>query len=187
MRFFITGLPRSRTAWLATLADMVPNAVCHHEPTTWFDRWQDVETIWGESEAGHVGISDSCLGFRLGDILDHYGPRVLVVARPMEEVAASLEAIGLPVAHKALAILWGRIHPYLDDPLVRVVPYDALYDEVTVFSCLKHLMPDAHIDPAKVGRMMSMNVQADTTFTMARAKGKDVTRLLGPEITAALH
>ena len=55
-RFFITGLPRSRTAWMAAFMTS-GNAVCLHEPRNW-------AAMWNHDGAQHVGISDSGLGFR---------------------------------------------------------------------------------------------------------------------------
>ena len=164
---------------------MVPGASCVHEPTTRFNRWQDIGAIWNDSTTGHVGVSDSCLGLHLGELLEQYSPRTLIVRRPLNDVAASLRRIGLPITHRALTVLWGRLEPYLDHPLVKVVEFRDMNRRA--YESLAFLMPGADIDPARVERMNGMNIQADVTATVATTRGRDLAPILGADVVAELQ
>lgn len=159
--FFITGLPRSRTAWLSVVADSQRHVTCVHEPTKTLVRWEDIGDIWNGT-GPHIGVSDSCLGLHVAPILERWQPRTLIVERPMMDVATSLVNAKLPVSLKALGILQSRLDACHENPLVRVVPFESLNDLSVVLAVLEHLLPGALVDKAKVARMMDMNVQAST-------------------------
>lgn len=76
--FLITGLPRSRTAWLAAFMS-AGNCVCLHEPRNW-------ESVFASDGPKFVGISDSGLGFQLGRIMQDYDMPVLIVERLLKRL-----------------------------------------------------------------------------------------------------
>lgn len=173
-RFFITGLPRSRTAWLSVLADGVPGALCVHEPTAWLSRWEDVGTIWGEpwlcGEREHVGVADSCLGLHAAEVLKLHAPRTLIVDRPLEDVATSLARASLPVSMTALQVLKRRLDAVRDHPLARVVDYARLNDVEEVCRALEFLLPGAVIDSSRAARLVGMNIQTSVADAKADAE-----------------
>lgn len=77
--WFVTGLPRSRTAWFAMVAGGL------HEPRIMPSPWTG-------------GVCDSGLGLYLPGILESVKPRTLIIERPMEEVMKSLHRYVQPVA-----------------------------------------------------------------------------------------
>ncbi len=173
-KFLITGLPRSRTAWLAVAATRA-NVICHHEPSAWLKDPDDLTRLW--NEPNHVvGISDSALGIILPELLQAHGPRTLIVKRSPEavrsSVAAYLAAGGLSVADADLSRRLARLGSVLasceNSPLVRVVEFESLRHIETVKSVLSWLTPGAPL-PGLLGQLMHMNVQSDLDYNLAAA------------------
>ncbi len=185
--FLITGLPRSRTAWLSAVANTVPGAVCYHEPIEWVPSWQASLDLWKRDDRVYVGISDASLGFHLADILRSHRPRTLVIKRPIDAVVGSSAAIGMKSGvARFCEVLDGRIRAAENHQLVEVVSFDALRDPSVVVACLEHLMPGAVIDREKVEIFGRLNVQSDvervTRVMGERARAGEIPALLGPEI-----
>jgi hypothetical protein len=181
--FLITGLPRSRTAWMAVAA-LNDQSICWHEPLAWLKQWEGALDLWRSSAHRYVGISDSALGFHLPEIIARASPRVLVIERDIAEVKASGAALGIGPSNY-LTLLKAAL--VIDHPLIVRVPYDALTDDRVVASCLRHLMPraDIHMDRIKV--LQRMNIQTDMERVNRDAPHADVAAILGPEIAAQLR
>ena len=134
--FLITGLPRSRTAWMAEIATDGDMA-CHHEPMTWLNRWDDIFTrIWGVADGPrYMGISDHLLGFYLPEIMARSMPRTLIIERPIGEVRVSLERLGQRAEPFCTMLLAALAYAH---PLILRVAYGDLRDTATVARCLLH-------------------------------------------------
>lgn len=174
--FLITGFPRCRTAWLSALANTVPGAICRHEPTA--ERpWRETLSMLREPEFAYAGISDSAMGFHLGEILAGSEFPVLIVTRDPGEVEASLAGLGIyGDMQRFCRVLLDCMEPYRRHSSVRWIDHAELDDSATVTSCLRHLMPGAIIRPAKVAEMRHMNVQADMQriFRLANERAETV-------------
>jgi hypothetical protein len=184
--FLITGLPRSRTAWMAVAATD-GTAVCYHEPTMHLARWDDVfDEIWhGHGGFEHVGISDHGLGFHLPEITRRQ-VRTLIIDRPIAEVDASLARIGLGGSNFCDLLAEALAYRH---SLIRRVPYAALADTDTVIACLDYLMPGAFIDPARIADLQGENIQADVhaAIRAGMARADDLTAFLPGEALARLR
>lgn len=182
--FLITGLPRSRTAWLAAAA-LNDQSICWHEPIGWLSRWQDVFDIWAGDNPRYIGVSDSALGFHLREIIERAAPRVLVVERDIADVETSLAKLGRPGNYCAL------LQPCLDfaHPSIRRVTFKALAEPAVVMRCLRHLMPEAAISQDRLRVLQRLNIQVDTKQWQetARERSGDIASLLGPEIASQLR
>jgi len=85
MKFLITGLPRSRTAWFASYFT-TEDTLCYHEASFHnSDMELDVKNI-GNSEAG----------VELPWVTDFAPDRIIVIHRDIDEVERSLDIIGEP-------------------------------------------------------------------------------------------
>ena len=169
-RFLITGLPRSRGAWLSAVANMSAGVECFHEPCAEMDGWQDIRHIWTERDhrdPQYVGISDSMLGFHLPEILDKYSPQVLIIDRDIDEVHASLARMGIPQT-RYCELLKERLDA-IDDRRVVRVPFHDMRSPRVVMTVLQHLIPYTRIQPGKVFEMMHLNIQEDIKRTMRLA------------------
>ena len=89
-KFFITGLPRSRTAWLSTFFTG-DNCFCYHEVIRISDSFDNaVEKMLNRKEM-YVGNSDSSLPFWMNKI-DHvliHSP-IVIIERDIDEATNSL-------------------------------------------------------------------------------------------------
>lgn len=177
--FLITGLPRSRTAWLSVVADGVPGATCEHEPLKRFKHWSDIGTLWRDGDAVYVGASDSGLALFLSEILARWSPRTLIVCRSAWAVDQSLRKIGIPPASGLLELMMDSLSRCLGHPMVRTIEYDDLTDPDRVVDALAHLMPGARINLARVARLQDMNIQCDLETTLRAAANADAATLLG--------
>ena len=144
--FLITGLPRSRTAWMAEVCTTA-RSTCEHEPIRHMTTWRDVYALWRGAGPDFIGVSDSSMGFHLGEILDVARPRTLIIDRPIHEVQGSSAAKGFPVTSHLLKILKDRIDPFRAHPLVAVVHYDDMKSSDVIARCLEHLMPGLELGP----------------------------------------
>ena len=146
--FFITGLPRSRTAWWAVVTGAI------HEPKI-------IPKPWG-------GVSDSGLGIFLPGMIHSFRPRTLIVERPKADVMASLKAYLRPVAMN-----WDNVSVQLDQlltalsmesPLIKRVAFKDLNDLETVRECLDHL----HVpEPRNLEQMLHMVVNSSLDYNLA--------------------
>ncbi len=187
--FLITGLPRSRTAWMATVCNTVPVAFCRHEPSMEWEMWRDCFGAWRAGTHPCVGISDPLLGFYLPEIVREIAPRVLVIERDVAAVERALRVIAPSAqAREFLDALEERLREARGLPGVLHVSFDALHDPDAVLLCLEHLLPGAVVDRAKVGELLHMNVRADMAYAMARAQRRvdDVAALFGADVMQML-
>ena len=185
--FLITGLPRSRTAWLATAANTVRNCRCWHEPLQWLDKWEDVvPEIWERPGASYIGISDHALGFHLEALLEQLSLRVLVVERPQEEVEASLQKLGLP-AGKYCQLLSDRLS--YQHPLICRISFSQLHRTSVVVEVLEWLMPGAEVDPTRIEALQYLNVQVHLPKLLRGAANlaARADTLLGVDVMAELR
>lgn len=67
--FFITGLPRNRTAWLATLLSHGERTFCYHDGLQYFPNPKSVVHAMRESNYDIVGDSDSALLLHVAEII----------------------------------------------------------------------------------------------------------------------
>lgn len=93
--FFITGLPRSRTSWLASLLSMHPGAFCHHDAMRQavdLEGYKSWLVANAPEHARFVGDSDSGLPWAYGKKFERLfpGSRWLFVVRDPMESAESL-------------------------------------------------------------------------------------------------
>lgn len=99
--YFISGLPRSRTAWLATFLTHA-DSFCHHEATIGCDSMVSLKNALGKVPIGthHIGDADPNLGLIPQSILDTF-PRskFVFIHRDLEECVDS----------EWTAILWEKL------------------------------------------------------------------------------
>lgn len=171
-RFWITGLPRSRTAWFA-VAMRAAGQSCFHELTAETRHFAELKARWTE------GNSDSACGLFADRILEEIGPRTLIVERPVEEVLGSLSAVfgrdmgGLraPLEHLA-----DRLR--LKHPLIKRVRFADLEDRDALVEAAEWLAPGSGEQVASLmnmkievtrGRALSLMTSPHTLWHLERA------------------
>jgi hypothetical protein len=184
--FLITGLPRSRTAWMAAVCNLDPHAICQHEPIQNLKHWHEALSLWAMRGYTYTGISDSSLGFHLLEILDRHAPNTLIILRDREAVELSLEAMGVYAANYC-RLLHGRIQAALRHPLVMSVGFEELRDPNVVCDALRWLMPGCAVDREKVATMCRFNITVDVDQIMDKAIAANPDDILGADVANILR
>ncbi len=156
-RFFITGLPRSRTAWLSTFFS-TGNAICYHETIG----MSDITELPSKFESDfykYVGVCESSLGFFMEWILDNIKPKTMIVERDPNEVYASLVQMGVKSTRSQLQYLADELKKFRDHPLVMWVPFEALNVKRVVQRSFWHLMPGHAFDETRYDEMSKFNIE----------------------------
>lgn len=186
--FLITGLPRCRTAWMASLAAS-DQSTCVHEPLKHMAHWRDIFALWNDGKTEFTGVSDSAMGFHLGEILDRAAPRTLIIWRAVPDVEQSLVRQGFQITSDYCDVLSRRMDVFRGHPLVASVGFDSLRDPEVVAGCLQHLMPGAPLDMDRIDDMMDVVIQVDPYEIMASAQARagDIHNLLGEDVIAEMQ
>jgi hypothetical protein len=166
--FLITGLPRSRTAWLSVLCS-TSESICYHEPSVGVSDIADIEGIFQSEFFKYVGISDSTLGFFLPWILEHIKPRTLIVARDPREVAESGARLGLTDTN-FLDLLSARLTEFREHPLVMWVPFEALKTKRVIQKIYWHLMPGHAFGEDRYEELAKMRIETDFDAALMAAR-----------------
>lgn len=159
--FLITGLPRSRTAWMAHFFT-VPGVWCEHEPSYHFTHLNDLEAFYARG-AGHgmrVGASDHGLGWWLPEIIRKHGAKVLLIERDIHDVNADLIRLGLKDgALDYLRELRRRENLMRAHPNVLCVPYSKIDEPGRMERAWFHCLPGVPFDEARFQYMRRFNIQ----------------------------
>jgi hypothetical protein len=99
--FLICGFPRSRTLWLSKFLTIPEVCVCTHEATEYAgspkEFWANAEDFCSDSGAPIYGNSDCATIYVLPSVLaENPLCRTVWIARPIQEVCASMKAAKMP-------------------------------------------------------------------------------------------
>lgn len=166
--FFITSLPRSRTAWLSAFMCTGKN-ICYHEPIYMI---RDIEQLFGFYESSyynHIGVSDSGLGFFIDWILENIQAKTVIIDRDIREVEQSLSQLGFPLTNYC-DLLMEKLKSVKNHPLVLWVPFDSLNDKRTIQKIFWHLMPGESFDESRYEEFKKMNIELLVPEAIERCK-----------------
>lgn len=153
--FFIVGLPRSRTAWLANLLTF-HDSHCFHDGLRHCQSFSDIKPLFESTGADIVGNCDSSLIMFLPKMLELYpDAKVLVINRAWTEVSRSLNRINLP-APDELSDMFERFKAESGYP---AIPYEDLSDEKTCEWIWEYLI-GTPFNSARFKLLKNMNVQS---------------------------
>ena len=159
--FFITGLPRSRTAWLSTFFTG-DNCFCYHEILKVSDGFNDaIQKLLNRKEM-YVGNSDSSLPIWSGkvDYMLQNSP-IVIVERDVDEVADSLTNLWgcdptrfLDLTLEHLEILKKRYN-YIS------IDYNKLSDQLCLENIWDFCIPNIDFDKDKFEMLKTINISID--------------------------
>lgn len=127
-RFFITGFPRSGTAWVANYLTH-GNSFCYHEGLATHKSIDTFSDMLNDTEAEHVGDSDTVIAGVLPWLYEKYpDAKYVFIERDQADVEQSLVENGfstykLPELKRSLE--WGKQHI----PSMKVT-FDDLFDSM---------------------------------------------------------
>lgn len=169
--FFITGLPRSRTAWMAEFMGAV------HEPTADIKSIEDMRGVFER----HSGVSDSGLGFWIEWILREIKPLTVIIERDIDDVEKSLDKLNIPKTNYC-ELLKDRLMYFRNHPLVMTVPFERLNDIRVMQKVWWHLKTGAPFDEGRFREMKDINIQCDHEKTKESAKHATIYQEIEPFI-----
>jgi hypothetical protein len=177
--FLITGLPRSRTAWLSVLCT-TGNAFCYHEPSTQFEDISDLKDFYNKDSPRFVGVSDAALGFYLPWIMENIRPKTLIIDRDIEDVKKSFGRLGARTT--GLRMLYDDLVAFREHPSVMWVPYCLLDTKRIIEKIFLHLMPGESFDEARYEQLSDMRITINVPKRISKIRNKDWTiRSLGKD------
>jgi hypothetical protein len=145
-RFFVTGLPRSRTAWFANLFS-TGDVLCHHDALLECDRVTDLPSILGRRAI--VGDSDSGLLLFYSDVAAMYpgAPWVVIRRDPDEAFRSLVEHFGTDVSNGGWPILTAALQTIpAGNSSILSVSYDELGDVSIIRKIWNHCIPTVPFD-----------------------------------------
>lgn len=170
--FFITGLPRSRTAWLSLFFTQ-RTSLCIHDAMRYVDSPKALRTYLEKKTKRHhkfIGVSDSSLASILPDLAGEFkflwedgtAARMALVQRPMDDVGAALDkvtGVGVPkgaaLTNKLLRLV------SRNRALPGCVPrysFDELDSPVTMQRMQRFLLPGIPFDIERYYRLNELRV-----------------------------
>jgi hypothetical protein len=159
--YFVTGYPRSRTAWLANLLTCGPSFCCH-DATKGGEGVESVvdefERIAATEHAEYIGDSDSGLLLYVEEMENRFpcSPWVLVSRDAKEAIASyrrhfaehpypgteSMTAGQLMDAFAAMQYARRNVARFIPSKRLLVVGFDDLHKEETIRAIWEHCLPD---------------------------------------------
>lgn len=164
--FYVTGLPRSGTAWFANLLT-VHNHYCFHEPSIDFDGFEREVFIKRRLYEG-VGISDSSLCTYYEDIVRPGEPMLIIIREP-SEVRDSLNRLFDFDCTDAVERMVEMVQSIEHDN-IRLFKYENLSNLDEVEEACGFLLKGYPVDEDRIRFLMSCNVQRDQDYIASLRK-----------------
>jgi hypothetical protein len=165
--FFITGFPRSRTAWLANFLTY-GDSFCFHEATKYSNEIRDIKELFQSTSKLYVGNSDSYIPF-FAQALHSLFPdaKWVFIERDMDDVARSLNRIFPGHDHQKLLSM---SLPFLDFVKKEYSPLMVKYEDLeSMEECQKiwdYCIPTNEFDTErwKMLTMLKTEIMFNKTF-----------------------
>ena len=160
VNYYITGLPRSRTAWFANFFTY-GDSFCYHEASKFWTHKKSMADVMSGVDARYIGNSDSGLVLCFDKVInDNPAAKWVIVKRDQNEVERSLRRIFNATYMDGILDIASRL---LDRCAVAtgalVVDYDAL-GEIDVMRCVwAHCLPDIPFPEERWRMLSSMKVE----------------------------
>jgi len=128
LNYFITGLPRSGTAWLANALTW-GNSFCHHEGVVGCKDMKEYSAKLARTDAEYIGDSDTALALVLPWLYARFpDARYVFVRRNAEDVNRSLVKAGLSTQNTKEAKR--AIESWISIADCMVIEFEDLFDNV---------------------------------------------------------
>jgi hypothetical protein len=165
-KFFVTGLPRSRTAWMAAFLS-TGETLCLHEPEYRLQAIEELPALLDSTFYRHFGVSSSGLGFFTKWIIDNMQARVLVIDRDIGEVEDSLKKLGIPIDRFLYCrLLQERLQEIRDHPMVKWISFPSLQHRRVMQEIYWWLMPGCAFDEDRWQQFNGFNIEVDLLKTV---------------------
>jgi len=154
VNFYITGLPRSRTAWFANFFTY-GDSFCYHEASKFWVHNKSLASVMSGADTRYVGNSDSGLLLYFDEIIrDAPSAKWVIIKRDKNEVEKSLKRIFKHGYTDVLDIASGLLDRCAAITCAMVVDFDALREFDIMERIWTHCLPDI---PFPVERWRMLN------------------------------
>ena len=156
--FFITGLPRTRTAWMSQFFT-TNESYCYHEALRKAVTTGKVADTMLNRNEYYVGNSDSSLPFYIDDMMEYFPDApILIIERDVFEVDQSLRNL-FGGNHDEVLIKTMRELVRIEKEYHTVsVSFEELDDPVVMKDIWKYLIPAIPFDKGRYERFNELNI-----------------------------
>lgn len=167
--FFITGLPRSRTAWLANLLTHGPS-FCYHEACRQLEHIDQLPQLFQDAGSPNVGTADCGFPYYYDQALALFPEaQIVVIQRPAADCRASYERVLKQIELDLPQLRTAAFHQILEDfdamrralsnRHVLEVDYQRLDQPLFVQSIWNHCTRGAPFDQRRLAMLKDLQVQ----------------------------
>lgn len=167
--FTVTGLPRSRTAWLSNLLTVLPSSLCFHEPER---RVESLRDLAGNLEkiapfAKHIGISSSGIPLQFSEFNELFPEAIyVVVIRDLRQASESYKKAFPFIAPDRVDELMRKCSEGIDEIVGRIpfnrlktVSYDRLNEVTACEQVHDFCIPDVMFNYTRCRMLQTMKVE----------------------------
>ena len=156
--FFITGLPRTRTAWMSQFFT-TNESYCYHEALRKAVTTSKVADTMLCREEYYVGNSDSSLPFYIDDMMEYFPDApILIIERDVFEVDQSLRNLFGGNHDEILLKTMRQLDRIKDEYYTVSVNFEELDDPAVVEDVWKYLIPAIPFDKGHFERFNELNI-----------------------------
>lgn len=156
--FLVTGLPRSRTAWLADLLSYGRESLCLHEPLRQGAASRpSLRELLNQTSHRYRGLSDCTLGRYAEEIPRE--ARIVVIKRSREDVEQALIRRYGGTSTRALGLLEEELSALESEHTCLVVGFSELSSPLTLARLWRHCLPEVPPDRVRIQELLQLNVQ----------------------------
>ena len=151
--FFITGLPRTRSTWLANFLTY-NSGFCFHEAIRLCYKIEDMKPLLDSVSASNSGDADAMLVFYIDKIIEIFpDAKWVVIKRSLEEVMDSLRKrynFRNPEADRKLfERAEEKINNFIDEHPTLVIDFNSLNERSTCEKLWNYCITDSEFDYAR--------------------------------------
>lgn len=146
--FLVTGLPRTRTAWMSVFLT-TGESICYHEPSMGMSDITEISAVYDSSFYKYVGVSDHLIGKHLAWLLENIKPATVIIDRSLDpdEIANGGK------------LVQDNLNSFKEHPLVLWVTYESLTQKRVMQKVFWHLLPGVPFDEARYAELERFNIQ----------------------------
>lgn len=164
--FFITGLPRSRTAWLANFLTY-DDCFCFHEPWDRINSLEDLTRLLPLIEKKYVGVSDAAFLLHLPELRKLFpNAPIVIVKRDPLAVIRSLAQKGLDFSRSTDKFLSAICEAEKVDDNLLTVPFEPL-DAAGIW---RFVAPEAELNMARLKNLEDLNITTKDEVIWAKVR-----------------
>lgn len=172
--FYVTGLPRSRTAWLSVALSDYTRVACLHEPLAWLDEYtpEALLKLLDATRCPTAGVADSGLPVVAPDLPSLLPGPVLIVWRDPEQVITSLARYlgGDESVHAGgVAAMHARLDGFRHRYEHMTVRFEDLGSLEVMRSVWQHLIPHLPFQRRRIESLMRMRIDVDPARLLEEA------------------